>query len=214
MWKSNDIRFHQPIFNPLLQQFLPNLDLARLDTILVPLCGKSLDMNLLLDSGYKVMGVELSNIAIKAYFEARQVTATREKRGRFIIWRHKHIEIWCGDIFDLTSKDIGHIHTLYDCSSMTALPAESRSRYIQHFHKILSNNNQILLITTETPDDRQRHSEKVIDSEVKSLYENNYDIHLLHGNSSMKHDPSFPDGFKRIMEDKVYLFKSRGLPDL
>jgi Thiopurine S-methyltransferase (TPMT). len=35
--------------------------------VLVPLCGKSLDMDWLLDAGYKVFGIELSNIAIQAF---------------------------------------------------------------------------------------------------------------------------------------------------
>jgi len=66
-WKRDDIAFHQSQINPLLPQFWPTLGLTVGDTVLVPLCGKSLDMDWLLDAGYKVFGIELSNIAIQAF---------------------------------------------------------------------------------------------------------------------------------------------------
>ena len=67
-WKRDDIAFHQSEINPLLPQFWPTLGLTVGDTVLVPLCGKSLDMDWLLAAGYKVFGIELSNIAIQAFF--------------------------------------------------------------------------------------------------------------------------------------------------
>ena len=114
-WKRNDIAFHQSTASHLLKKHLLQLNIPAGSEILVPMCGKSLDMNILADMGYNVIGIELSNIAIKAYFDALNVKPTREKNRRFIRWKHKNTEIWCGDIFDLTEKEIGHIRVLYDC---------------------------------------------------------------------------------------------------
>jgi thiopurine S-methyltransferase len=165
-------------------------------------------MDLLADDGYHVIGVELSKIAIEAYFEARKVKPSREKRGRFIIWRERNVEIWCGDIFDLTKKELGDIRMLYDCASLTAFSPDSRPHYVEHFHEKLSQQSKILLMTTESPDEHQSNSALSIDPEVRTLYEMNYDIQLLHGQDSLLIDPEYPDEPMSMMEEKVYLIKN------
>lgn len=115
-WKRNDIACHQPVINPLLQQILPRLDLSAGDCILVPLCGKSLDMHWLTHSGLRVIGVELSAIAVKAYFESCELKPRQQRQGPFMRWSHDDIEIWCGDIFDLTRADMSSVKSLYDCA--------------------------------------------------------------------------------------------------
>jgi len=207
-WKTNDIGFHEPLSNPLLSRFLPSLNLSKNDPILVPLCGKSLDMDVLADLGFNVIGVELSNLAIKAYFEAREVKPKREKQGRFIRWSHDNIEILCGDIFDLTHQHIGHINALYDCTSLAAFPSELRPAYVRHFFERLSKLSQILLITSESSDDSISHSELTIDSEVNELYRHCYQVELLHGLNCLKRDPEHPESPMQLMDEKVYHMKS------
>lgn len=207
MWKRNDIDFHQPIANPLLKTYLPRLQLVAGDRVLVPLCGKSLDMNVLLESGYRVVGVELSNIAVQAYFDASNIIPKREKKAHFTRWYYDDVEIWCGDIFNLTSSDIGHIKTLYDCTSLTALPPEIRQNYVRHFYERLEKNSQILLLTTESPDLMILNSAATIDQEVQSLYQQYYQIQLLYGQRVLKTDPQFPLQPMQPLEEKVYLIR-------
>ncbi len=204
-WERNDIAFHQDIVNPLLQRFLSRLTLSAGDHIIVPLCGKSLDMNWIGRMGFRVIGIELSDIAIQAYFEALHVVPNRERHGRFVRWWHEGAEVWCGDIFDLTSKDLGEVKALYDCAALTALPAGVRERYITHFAETLPKKTEILLITIETPDERHFNSVSTIDSEVKSLYGARYRIDLLHGQNSITRDPENPGEPEMPMEEKVYL---------
>lgn len=148
MWKNDETAFHQFAVNPLLARFLPQLRLAPSSRILVPLCGKSLDMNYLADKGYHVVGIELSSIAIKAYFDALEVNPSRQRVGSFTRWRHGKTEIWGGDIFDLTTKDLQQDSMLYDCASLTAFPAEQRPEYIRHFYERMPERSQIVLVTT------------------------------------------------------------------
>jgi thiopurine S-methyltransferase len=169
MWKDDNTAFHQTEINPLLTQFLPKLNLPKSSRILVPLCGKSLDMNLLADSGHHVIGIELSSIAAKDYFEALNVQPSIERIGCFTRFRYRKTEIWCGDIFDLTAKDIHRHSVLYDCTSITAFPAERRPEYIRHFHQRLSIDSQIILLTTESANETAINSTLTIDDEVLSL---------------------------------------------
>jgi thiopurine S-methyltransferase len=208
-WRRNDIAFHQSTFSPLLQHYLPQRKLVNGDTILVPLCGKSHDMDLLADSGYQVMGVELSSIAIEAYFDARKVSPSKSKKGSFTVWQHKNIVLWCGDIFDLSRRTLNNIKMMYDCASLTAFPVEQRSRYMYHFAKILPLQASIMLLTIESPE-TGHNSQNVIDAELKKLYETHYKISLLYGESCLKIDPEDPLAAACLMEEKLYLLENRG----
>lgn len=203
-WKRDDIAFHQPHINPLLPQFWPRLELAAGDTVLVPLCGKSLDMDWLLGAGYKVLGIELSNIAIQAFFAGRGVIPDRRRHGRFICWSHGNVEIWCGDLFDLCAADLLDISAIYDCAALTALPAATRRQYVRHLGALLPDVSQILLLTTESADEIAAVLPLAIDCEVASLYASRYSIELLHGKQCMKIDPEYPDEPARMLEEKVY----------
>ncbi len=206
-WKRNDISFHQPVINPLLQQYLSTLNLYAGDRLLIPLCGKSVDMDWLSQSGFRVTGIEISEIAIKAYFDALQVSPAKQRHGCFTRWSYQNVEIWCGDIFDLTMMDLSNIKVLYDNASLTAFPADDRIQYIRHFSDNLPHDCQILLITDETPDDQQFNSVMTIDSEVSALYSTDYQIELLHGKNCIKKDPANPLAPEQPMQEKVYLIK-------
>ena len=106
-WKQNDIAFHQTDVHPLLPLHWHHLNLPQTATVLVPMCGKSLDMQWLLDAGHRVIGIELSHIAIQDCFHALNVTPSRHRHGRFIRWQHGRLELWCGDLFDLRREDLG-----------------------------------------------------------------------------------------------------------
>ena len=62
-WRSNQIGFHEEAIHPLLQAHWDALDVARGDTVFVPLCGKSHDMSWLHARSCHVVGVEISELA-------------------------------------------------------------------------------------------------------------------------------------------------------
>lgn len=203
-WKQNDIAFHQATINPLLRQFWSRLALDRDDTVLVPLCGKSLDMNWLLDQGHRVIGVELSHIAIQSFFAARGLTPNRQRHGRFIRWWHGRMEIWCGDLFDLGAGDLADIGAVYDIAALTALPADSRSQYARLLTTRLPARSQMLLLTTESVDETATAMPLQIDEEVARLYQPHFAIELLHGERCIKIDPQFPDEPASRLAEMVY----------
>jgi thiopurine S-methyltransferase len=206
-WKRNDISFHQHSINPLFQKYLPLLGLSAGDCLLVPLCGKTVDMDWLAKQGFHVIGVELSELAIEAYFEALKVKPEKHLDGCFTKWSYGNTEIWCGDIFDLKMMDLRDIKVLYDNASLTAFPADKRIQYVRHFSDNLAPDCQILLITDETPDEQQFNSVKSIDSELTALYSSDYHIELLHGTNCIKKDPENPQAADQPMQEKVYLIK-------
>ena len=63
-WQEGRIGFHRGEVMPLLEKHWPALQLPAADTVLVPLAGKSLDMVWLATQGHRVLGVELSPLAV------------------------------------------------------------------------------------------------------------------------------------------------------
>ena len=64
-WARSEIGFHLPEVNPYLQQYWPALGLPEGARVLVPLCGKSLDLVWLVEQGHAVIGVELAERAVQ-----------------------------------------------------------------------------------------------------------------------------------------------------
>ncbi len=216
-WRRNDIAFHQQQVNQLLQQFLPTLDLAKGDQVLVPLCGKSVDMDWIIQQGLSVMGVEVSDIAVAAYFAALALRPKRQVQGNFVRWQDQHRQILCGDIFDLRLTDLRKIKLVYDCAALTALPPALRVQYVAHLRRTLPVSCKILLMTVESADENSGENTAVlpgaspwasaqcIDSEVSRLYEKDYTIELLHGASCVRIDPEYPSEGACRLDEKVYL---------
>jgi len=57
-WQSGEIGFHLEDVNPALVKHWPSLDIDKDCEVLVPLCGKTLDMVWLRQQGHTVLGVE------------------------------------------------------------------------------------------------------------------------------------------------------------
>ncbi|MDU9401248.1 thiopurine S-methyltransferase [Pseudomonas sp. zfem004] len=129
-WADNQIGFHQPQVNPYLQAHWPALGLAVGAQVLVPLCGKSLDLLWLAAQGYRVLGVELSRRAVEDFFAEHGLEAEVSQRGAFEVWRCGEIELWCGDIFALNAEDVAGCTGLYDRAALIALPPRMRERYM------------------------------------------------------------------------------------
>ncbi len=65
---ENQIGFHLSEFNELLLAHIEKFKLKKDSTIFVPLCGKSIDLIYLAKLGCRVIGIELSEIAVNAFF--------------------------------------------------------------------------------------------------------------------------------------------------
>jgi len=136
-WADNQIGFHQAQVNPYLQAHWPALGLEPGSRVLVPLCGKSLDLAWLAGQGHRVMGVELSRRAVEDFFAEHGLTAQVAQRGAFEVWSSGDVELWCGDMFALRAEDVAGCTRLYDRAALIALPLEMRKRYLALLGELL-----------------------------------------------------------------------------
>jgi len=179
-WNENRTGFHQSQVNRHLQEHFPPLGIPPGSRILVPLCGKSLDMLWLHDSGYRITGIELSRIAVEAFFRENDLPFGMEQRGRFLRYSSGSLEILCGDFFDLRRDDIAGVAGVYDRAALIALPEPMRRRYADHLATLLPAGTKMLLIAIEYPQDELDGPPFAVpEEEVHHLYEENFDLHLL-----------------------------------
>lgn len=178
-WDKNEIGFHGSEANPLLVKYFKELSLPKNSRIFIPLCGKTLDIHWLLSQGFRVAGAELSELAIQQLFSELGVTPAISAAGNLRHYSAEGIDVFGGDIFDLTAELLGPVDGVYDRAALVALPEEMRVRYILHLMKITGKAPQ-LLITYE-------YDETLISGppfsisieEVKRHYASSYDLNLV-----------------------------------
>ncbi len=207
-WKNNQIDFHQTEINPLLQDYWATLALPNNAPVFVPLCGKSEDMQWLLLQNYQVIGIEISPIAVAAFFTEHQLTPNKTRHGKLTRWQCNNLTIFCGDFFDLNKHDLIGVLAVYDRAALLALSPVKRKRYVRHMRTILPENCPTLLLTTEYPEIDTIDSLEMIDGEIVNLYQRSYNIQLLHAESSVENFPGHGHDITERTEEKVYLLQS------
>ena len=170
-WARSEIGFHLPEVNPYLQQYWPALGLPEGTRVLVPLCGKSLDLACLAGQGYHVVGVELAQRAVEDFFDEHKLLPEVSEVGALRLYRAGAVEIYCGDFFALTAQQLDGCSALYDRAALIALPPEMRARYVAHLTQVLSSGCQGLLVSLDYDQARMDGPPfAVADEEVQRLY--------------------------------------------
>ena len=146
-WHRREIGFHRSDIHWALNRHWDEISADRAGRVLVPLCGKSLDLRWLAGRGHGVVGVELSGEAIEEFYREWRQSPTRTLSGRLQRWRAESIEIFEGDFFDYFTST--PFPLFYDRAALVALPREMRRRYLAHLRGLLAPDASGLLVTFE-----------------------------------------------------------------
>lgn len=205
-WEREEIGFHQSEVNPYLRRYWRELHPAHNSEVFVPLCGKSRDMLWLRKQKHQVLGVELSDIAVQAFFKENSYTLHHVTTGEFDHYEADGIHILRGDFFDLSKNDLANVGAVYDRASLVALPPEMRERYVRHLTGILPSGTQILLVTFDYHQPQMEGPPFAVSSgEVEALYLGHADIHLLAQLDVLPQNPRFRERGLSRLQESVYL---------
>lgn len=189
-WREGRIGFHREETHPTLQRYWPRLDVKPGAKVLVPLCGKSLDMRWLARHDHPVLGIELAEQAIEQFIAEGQGAVSRYQQEPFAVCRQGSVELWCGDFFHFHIEQAAEIGAFYDRAALIALPPATRQRYAFHLAQLIPPGVKGLLITLTRPD-AGGPPYSVTADEVLELFEPNFEItHLDDG------DPEPGSGFR------------------
>lgn len=152
-WESRQTGFHQETVNEALKSCWSAVEAPAGGTVLAPLCGKSLDMRWLAEQGHAVVGVELSPVACRAFFEAIGRPPRVSGAGAFRTWNAEGYRILEGDFLNATPADIGAVSAFYDRAALVAMPPAMQTAYVGRLLSLLPSGATGLLICFEYPPD-------------------------------------------------------------
>ena len=178
-WDSNAIAFHKSEPNPILVEHWRELALTPGSRVFVPLCGKTLDIGWLLAQGYRVVGAELVESAIEQLFDELGIGPEITETGALKHYRAPNLDIFVGNIFDVSDGVLGPVDGIYDRAALVALPDDMRVRYTAHLMTITNHAPQLLI--TFSYDQRLMDGPpfSISTAEVKQHYGDRYRLSLV-----------------------------------
>lgn len=168
-WANNQIGFHLSDVNPLLSQYWQTLNPKPEDKVLVPLCGKSEDLIYLAERHQSVTGVELSQVAVRAFFAEHLYTPQEIiLNNQHTLYEFDELSIYTGDFF---TAPLDNYELIYDRAALIALPQALRSQYAQRLQSVLKPGGKILLISLDYPQEQlQGPPYSVPQAEIEELF--------------------------------------------
>lgn len=144
-WKAGQIGFHQQHVHPDLIAFEDSFLADGPHRILVPLCGKSIDLLWLVERGHSVVGLELVRSAVDSLFENTGLTPEWTAVTGGMRATAGNLTVFQGDLFKLDLAEIGPVTRIWDRAALVALRPDQRQAYTTLLKSLLAPGGQGLL---------------------------------------------------------------------
>lgn len=169
-WREGKIGFHQDRVHPdLLAHADQVLDGA---AVLVPLCGKSVDLPWLAER-LPTVGVELSEIAVTELFAEHGLVPAIDQVEGMRRFRAGSLTVLLGDFFDLRPAHLpSGIDRVWDRAALVALDPSRRQRYAAHLRALLPTGRVLLNSFVYDPSVMEGPPHSVPPSELAAIYPN------------------------------------------
>ena len=209
-WQDNQIPFHQHKVMPLLEKHWPALQLPAGSQVFVPLCGKSLDLAWLAAQGHRVLGLELSPLAVAQFFAEHGLTPQTRVTRYGTHYTAGAIELICGDVFDVDAGLLADCAGVYDRAALIALPEPLRARYVDEVYGRLPAHCRALLITLEYAQHERAGPPFSVDAdEVQARYAAHWTIAPLERREILADEPRFAADGMTALHITVYRLQRR-----
>ncbi|XP_034747947.1 probable thiopurine S-methyltransferase isoform X4 [Etheostoma cragini] len=185
-WQEDRIGFHQPHVHTMLENNIDKVIAGRAEVrFFFPLCGKAVDMKWLADMGHSVVGVEISEKAIKQFFEENNMTYNEEPvpaipGAKVFKSSERNISLYQSDLYNFSSSIEGQFGAIWDRGSLVAINPRDREKYAALIISLMAKDCRYLLDTLlYNPELYNGPPFLVPDEQVNSLFGNSCDIELL-----------------------------------
>jgi len=210
-WEQNQIGFHNPRVNEYLLAHWREFAADPGERVLVPLCGKSLDLLWLREQGHPVLGVELSQLAVESFFEEWGRSPQESASGALRCYSAGGVDILCGDFFHLEPVHVEGVSLIYDRAALVALPRAMRPDYAAVLKSLLPAAPQMLVCVDYPQQQMQGPPFAVSEDEVLELYEEGYCVNVLSRQDILGREANarFRERGLTSMVETVYLLDPR-----
>ena len=159
----------------------------------------------------RVLGVELSQLAVEQFFDEHSLTPeiSESRYGRH--YRQDSIELICGDAFGLDAGILRDCNAVFDRAALIALPAAMRQRYVHDLYGRLPAGCRGLLITLEYPqDEKEGPPFSVTEAEVQERYGRDWEVTTLERRDILAQQPRFIENGVSALDTVVYRLDRHG----
>ncbi|KAM6959465.1 putative thiopurine S-methyltransferase [Aplochiton taeniatus] len=185
-WQEDQIGFHQPQVHKMLEGNLEKVLAGRTGVrFFFPLCGKAVDMKWLADQGHSVVGVEISEKAIKQFFDENNMTYSESAvpalpGAKVYRSTEGNVSLYQCDLFNFSSSVGGKFGGIWDRGSMVAINPVDRQKYAALIISLMAKDCRYLLDTMlYNPELYKGPPFFVPNEQVQSLFGQSCDIELL-----------------------------------
>jgi thiopurine S-methyltransferase len=204
-WRAGEIGFHRADVNAHLRAHRDALFVVPRPRVLVPLCGKSVDLAYLAAEGADVVGVELVEDAAVAFFAERGWTPAVTRSAARASYAAHGVEIVAGDLFAEDAQSLGTFDAIWDRAALVALPPALRARYAPHLTALARPGARLLCVTFvfDGPPVGPPHS--VPDDEVRAHFGDAFALTRLAALDILDESPRFRERGVTTLEEHVWL---------
>lgn len=209
-WRESRTGFHQDAPTPLMLKHWPAVGAVPGSRVFVPLAGKSLDMAWFASQGYRVLGAEISPLAVSQFFAGQGVEPSVREAADGVHHVAGPIELVQGDVFALDAGALSGCAAVLDRAALIALPPEMRGRYVRGPYAKLPSGCRGLLITLEYPQhEKQGPPFSVPEAEVHALFDAAWNVELLERRDILAQQPAFQAEGVTALDTVVYRLERR-----
>lgn len=209
-WQRGETGWHRDAVMPLLQKHWPALQPQSDEQVLVPLCGKTLDMPWLAAQGQRVLGIEVSTRGIAEFFAEQGVLPDVVATPHGPLHRAGDIAILQADALTLDAAALADCALVYDRAALIALPPDLRRRYVDTHYAALPSGCRGLLITLDYPQQQKAGPPFSVDAaEVRALFDSGWAVELLERRDVLAQQPVFVAAGVTALHTAVYRLHKR-----
>ena len=178
-WHTQQIGWHRAVYNDMLLKHWPTINAAENSKVMVPLCGKSLDMLWLAEQGYSVVGLEMVEKAIQDFFAENDLEYTSKITENHTEYSSQNITIYQGNVLDIVSGKID-ADAWYDRAAMIAIDPSTRQSYVEQLRSQTKPGAVGLLITFAYPQEQMAGPPFALyDEHVFDLFHDGFTVECL-----------------------------------
>ena len=178
-WHTQQIGWHRAVYNDMLIKHWPTINAVEGSEVIVPLCGKSLDMLWLAEQGYSVIGLEMVEEAVKTFFEENTLPYVTEKSANHHRYTSQNFTIYQGNVFNLEAGTL-NADAWYDRAAMIAIDPSMRQAYVEQIRNQTKPGAVGLLITFAYPQEQMAGPPFALhDEHVFDLFSDGFEVECL-----------------------------------
>ncbi|XP_037795468.1 thiopurine S-methyltransferase-like [Penaeus monodon] len=161
--------------------------------VLLPLCGKSVDLKWCYDEGHHVVGIEGVEKPVVDFFIEHNIPYSVDQLSWAKLYKSgdSRLQLYCCDLFSIDVEAIGKFDSVFDRGSLVAIYEDDRERYAELMKSILSSDFRYLVnLTQYTPTENFNGPPRNVPTAlVQKLFGDKISIEVLETLDRTEEDP-------------------------